>query len=113
MVMKATTRGSKKTTRRRSADRRKTAIPVSTPDNRQRHVRAGEFKTICLSLMEQVRETGTEFVITKHGRPVAKLGPLTDSDLRPFIGRSRGVITATRDDLLAPLDDEWEADADL
>ncbi|MPY87534.1 MAG: type II toxin-antitoxin system prevent-host-death family antitoxin [Luteitalea sp.] len=52
--------------------------------------------------MEQVRETGEEFVITKRGRPVAKLGPVTDGDLRPFVGRSRGVITATREGPAGP-----------
>ncbi len=63
--------------------------------------------------MEQVKKTGEEFVITKRGQPIAKLAPLTDSDLRPFVGRSRGVISASRDNLVAPLGDDWEVDADL
>lgn len=66
-----------------------------------RVIKAGEFKAVCLRLMEQVRETGREFVITKRGEPVAKLGPVTDTGLLPFVGRSRGVITATRDALMA------------
>jgi antitoxin (DNA-binding transcriptional repressor) of toxin-antitoxin stability system len=63
--------------------------------------------------MDRVKETGEAFVITRRGRPVALLGPVTDADLRPFVGRSRGVISATRDALLAPLDEDWQADADL
>jgi prevent-host-death family protein len=74
---------------------------------------AGEFKAVCLRVMERVKETGEEIVITKRGRPVAKLGPVTDADLRPFVGRSHGVITATREDLLAPIGEDWEVDADL
>ncbi len=37
---------------------------------------AGEFKAKCLKLMDQVRESGKEIVITKRGKPVAKLVPL-------------------------------------
>jgi antitoxin (DNA-binding transcriptional repressor) of toxin-antitoxin stability system len=62
--------------------------------------------------MDRVKATGETFVITKRGRPVAQLGPVTD-DLRPFVGRSRGVISAPRDALLAPLDEDWQVDADL
>ncbi len=51
---------------------------------------AGDFKATCLKLMDRVKETGVEYVITKRNRPVAKLAPVTDEDLRPFVGRSRG-----------------------
>ena len=74
---------------------------------------AGDFKATCLKLMDRVKETGVEYVITKRNRPVAKLAPITDDDLRPFVGRSRGVITATREDLVAPVGEDWEVDADL
>ena len=36
---------------------------------------AGEFKARCLSVMEQVKKYRTPVVITKKGRPVAKLIP--------------------------------------
>jgi hypothetical protein len=32
---------------------------------------------------------------------------------RPFVGRSRGVITATREDLLEPVGESWEIGQDL
>lgn len=77
------------------------------------HVPAGEFKARCLALMDRVQMTGEEFVITKRGRPVAKLAPIIDEDVRPFVGRSRGVIEASREDLLAAIGADWEVDADL
>ncbi len=40
-----------------------------------REVAAGEFKAKCLQLMDQVNEEGIELVITKRGKPVAKLVP--------------------------------------
>lgn len=74
---------------------------------------AGEFKAVCLNLMEHVKQTGQEYVITKRGQPIVRLAPLTGADLRPFVGRSHGVITADREALLAPLHGDWEVDADL
>ena len=78
-----------------------------------RRIRAAEFKAVCLRLMDRVRSTGEEFVITKRNRPVAKLGPVTDEGLRPFVGRSRGVISADAAELMAPVGESWEVDADL
>lgn len=78
----------------------------------QRIVPAGEFKPACLRLMDEVNETGVEIVITKRNRPVARLVP-PDGELRPFIGRSRGMIGISPEDLMAPIGEDWEVDADL
>ncbi len=40
---------------------------------------AGEFKAKCLRVMEQVRSTRTPVVITKRGKPIAKLVPADES----------------------------------
>lgn len=74
---------------------------------------AAEFKAVCLKLMDRVKATGEEWVITKRGRPVAKLVPLVDQDVRPFVGRSLGVIAGTREAVLAPVGEGWELGADL
>lgn len=78
----------------------------------QRIVPAGEFKPACLRLMDEVSETGVEIVITKRNKPVARLVP-ADGELRPFVGRSRGVIEMSKEDLMAPIGEDWEVDADL
>jgi prevent-host-death family protein len=36
---------------------------------------AGTFKAQCLAIMDQVLQSGEPVLITKHGRPVAKLVP--------------------------------------
>lgn len=79
----------------------------------RRRVGAGEFKATCLKLMDEVEETGEEIIITKRNRPVAKLVPASREGLRPFVGRSRGVISVSREDLMAPIGEDWEVDADL
>lgn len=43
---------------------------------RGRVLAAGEFKTNCLRLMDEVNETGTEIVVTKHRRPVVRVSPI-------------------------------------
>ena len=48
-----------------------------------REITATQFKARCLRLLDEVAETGEALVITKHGRPVARLEPpLRPDDLR-------------------------------
>ncbi len=72
-----------------------------------RTIKASEFKAKCLELMDEVAKTGTPLVITKHGRPVAQLGPVVT---RPasLAGAHRGQISI-KGDIVAPLDEPWEA----
>jgi prevent-host-death family protein len=54
-------------------------------------IAAGEFKARCLTLMEDVRSTREPLIITKRGKPVAKLVP-ADDNKDDFIGRLEGVF---------------------
>jgi prevent-host-death family protein len=40
-----------------------------------KEVAAGTFKAQCLAIMDKVRQTGEPVLITKRGKPVAKLVP--------------------------------------
>ena len=57
---------------------------------------AATFKAKCLTLMEDVRSTKRPLVITKRGRPVAKLVPVDDPK-DDFIGRLKGVFEVVGD----------------
>lgn len=70
-------------------------------------VAAAEFKARCLELMDRVRETGAEFVITKHGTPVARLVPVVDSRRQPFFGSMKGTVLEYERPL-DPLDEEYD-----
>ncbi len=72
-------------------------------------VPAAKFKAQCLALMEDVRATRQPIVITKRGRPVAKLVPADDA-ADNFIGRLEGVVKITGDieSPVAPVE-SWEA----
>jgi len=43
---------------------------------REQSIGAAEFKQGCLALLDRVAETGAEYVITKRGRPMARLVPV-------------------------------------
>ena len=65
---------------------------------------AGRFKAQCLSLLDRVRPEG--IVITKHGRPVAKLIPIGASSAA-LIGRLKGKIRIKGDILSTGV--RWDA----
>ena len=46
---------------------------------------AGSFKTNCLAIMDEVQAKRETIVITKHGKPVAKLVPVTPRRTRSII----------------------------
>ena len=45
-------------------------------------IAAGEFKARCLTLMDDVQATRVPILITKRGKPVAKLVPVVDNEER-------------------------------
>lgn len=72
-----------------------------------RKIGAGEFKARCLTLMENVRSTREPLVITKRGKPVAKLVPVED-EKDEFFGRLKGMFRVVGD-IEAPIPDQWES----
>ena len=75
--------------------------------NKTREVPAGVFKTKCLALLDEVRDTRQEIIVTKRGKPVAKLVPM---EAAAWTGLA-GTVLWEADDIITPFDDEWEADA--
>ena len=59
--------------------------------------------------MDRVRETGAEYVVTKHGEPVARLVPCTPSERTPFFGAMKGTVL-TYDRPFDPIDGEYDID---
>ena len=71
-------------------------------------IKASEFKAKCLRLMDEVARTGDSLVITKSGRPVAVLAPYGEKRAS-LAGLHRGSVRILGD-IVAPLDEPWEAD---
>ncbi len=52
---------------------------------------AGEFKAKCLNLLDEVHQQRFQIVITKRGKPVARLVPVSD-EAPDIFGRMKGSI---------------------
>lgn len=68
-------------------------------------MKASEFKAKCLSVLDEVRDSGRELTITKHGRPVARVVPVEPAK------SLRGSVTqlVSDEELIAPIDVHWNA----
>ena len=78
-----------------------------TPSVRRKQIAAGEFKTKCLSLIDEVSDNGSEVIITKRGTPKAKLVPISNGKKKreSLLGRLEGIvdIIGDPDDLIKPV----------
>ena len=70
-------------------------------------VAAGKFKDVCLKMLDDVAKTKTPVVITKRGRPVAKLIPYLKSSTRRSLAGS--VLKESGDPF--GTGERWDADA--
>jgi len=74
-----------------------------------RTMEAGSFKSKCLAVMDEVHAKCETVIITKHGKPVAKLVPVNaeKDQIYDFLA-GKGVIVG---DLIAPAlsPEEWGA----
>jgi prevent-host-death family protein len=71
-------------------------------------IAAGKFKNVCLKTLDDVAATKTSIVITKRGRPVAKLVPYT-----PPAGKRKGLAGSVVKEVGDPFgtNERWDADA--
>lgn len=69
---------------------------------------AGQFKAQCLQLMDQVQQSRKEIVITKHGKPVAKLVPVEESAAQSVFGYLQGTVEIVGD--IVSLEEDWEVE---
>jgi prevent-host-death family protein len=70
-----------------------------------RTVSASQFKARCLAMLDEVAVTGEEIVVTKRGRAVARVAPVTEPE------SLRGSVTfnVSDEDLVESLDIAWDA----
>ncbi|HEX5430936.1 MAG TPA: type II toxin-antitoxin system prevent-host-death family antitoxin [Bryobacteraceae bacterium] len=69
---------------------------------------AGEFKAKCLTVLDEVQRKRKEYIITKRGKPVARVVPLEET--LEIFGRMRGTGEIHGD--IYSTGEKWEADAD-
>ena len=85
--------------------------PEPTP-GAPRTIKASEFKATCLKLMDEVAESGEEIIITKNGKPVAKLTPHRERARKSWFGADKDRIRILGD-IISPIDVAWDAEQGL
>jgi prevent-host-death family protein len=73
-------------------------------------VKISEFKAKCLEILDRVARTGETLVITRRGKPLARVLPVSTAPDGDWMGSMKGSAEAA-DDLIEPVVDpeEWEA----
>jgi prevent-host-death family protein len=74
-----------------------------TPRDSEAVVPAAEFKAKCLAFFDAVERKGRSFIVTKRGRPVARIVPLA-----PRAAPLNGSLLH-EEDLLSPIEADWQA----
>lgn len=71
----------------------------------ERIVPASVFKAHCLGLLDEIAATGQPVVVTKRGKPVARVVPVEPA---PTLVGSVTYLVG-EDELIAPLGERWDA----
>jgi prevent-host-death family protein len=78
---------------------------------------AGEFKAKCLAVLDEVKQTGEPVIITKRGKPVARVTTVEQTadrknNVDSIFGALKGLISVVGDpdDLVGPIIplEEWD-----
>jgi prevent-host-death family protein len=66
---------------------------------------AGKFKAECLAILDEVQQSGEAVVVTKRGRPVAKVVPYREIKAESL----RNSVKFHRD-VVGPILDQWDVE---
>ena len=74
----------------------------------KQQIAAGVFKAKCLHLLDEVQQKHKEIIITKRGKPVARLVPVENKVSSVFGGlEGTGTICG---DIVGPIGEIWDAE---
>lgn len=66
-----------------------------------------EFKARCVAIINEVNQTHFSVIITRRGKPIARLEPVTDKKSERILG-SMGKMTIKGDIIHTDFSDDWE-----
>jgi prevent-host-death family protein len=73
-----------------------------------RTIMASRFKAECLAILDQVEQLRISVVVTKHGRPIARVVPLEAGYDTPAAGSV--TLVAEADEAYFSTGEEWDAE---
>lgn len=72
-------------------------------------IAAGEFKAKCLHILDEVNKTREPVTVTKRGKPVARVVPIS-AETGSSYGIAEGTISYADDDDLFSTGEAWHAE---
>ncbi|MBV8116055.1 MAG: type II toxin-antitoxin system Phd/YefM family antitoxin [Silvibacterium sp.] len=92
----------------------KTSPADEIKTTRTRTMPAGEFKAHCLAVIDEVHNRREQVIITKYGKPMARLMPLEKAEKKPesVFGFMKGKIHILGD-IVEPITEPQYWDADI
>jgi prevent-host-death family protein len=80
----------------------------------QKQISATEFKKHFLSLVDEVKNKHSSFIITKRKVPIAQIVPLPNEvkGKKSYFGCTKGVITINDDIVNESFESDWEVNND-
>lgn len=66
-----------------------------------------EFKARCIAIINEVNQTHSPIVITKRGKPIARLEPFGDKKIERILG-NMGKMTIKGDIVYVDSSEDWE-----
>jgi prevent-host-death family protein len=82
--------------------------------NAKNEISASEFKKYFLSLVDEVKNKHSSFIITKRKIPVAQVIPLEDKNTKKksYFGFLKGSIKINDDIVNTSFEDDWESNSE-
>jgi len=71
-------------------------------------ISASDFKAHCSEVIDRVSKGHGSVVITKRGKPVAKLVAVEEKERESLLGFAKGHVKV-HGDIMAPIEVDWEA----
>lgn len=79
------------------------------PGTAEQRVGSADFKSRCLELVDRVKEARAEYVVTRHGVPVARLVPVEAGEPVSLVGALNDTVVRY-DDPFEPIPATWTLD---
>ena len=70
-------------------------------------VAATEFKTHCLALLEEVRQTRQSLLVTRHGKPVVEISPYMPRSADQANPLKGSILF--EGDVISPVKEKWDS----
>jgi len=77
----------------------------------EQQMAAAEFKAHCLQVLDEVQQSGKSLIVTKRGKPVARIVPIPKTNPGSLYGCLRDMLKI-QGDLVESTGEMWEVDGD-